>query len=198
MNFKVLSVATLIISSLCFSVASIAQQPSEKMPESPKHKGERIEKILNVMLVQALKAAALEMDKDHKVAPFAIVQKSAGGLGFFTSIADEAHKDETVDQKTASVRAILNDLARKHKINASVQVMYASIFNGETNKSSQGLVFEVEHRDGVSFMRFIPVVEVKDDAGNKTGKLQFEMERLTTSSKPQTVFIASIVQVSTQ
>ncbi len=190
MNFKVLSVAVLLLGTVCFSAFSVA----EKMPESAKYKSDRIEKTLNTMLVEALKAAALEMDKDHKMAPFAFVQKKDGSIGFFTSIDDDAHKENTVDQKIAGVRAMLIDLASTKQINASVQVMYASIFNGETNKGTQGLVFEVEHREGVSLMQFIPVVEVKDDKGVKTGKLLFEMEKLSTGSKPQTVFAASIVQ----
>ncbi len=190
MNFKVLSVAALLVSSLCFSAVATA----EKMPESAKYKSDRIEKTLNTMLVEALKAAALEMDKDHKMAPFAFVQKKDGSIGFFTSIDDDAHKDETVDQKIAGVRAMLIDLARTQQINASVQVMYVSVFSGESNKGAQGLAFEVEHREGVSLMQFIPVVEVKDDAGKKTGELLFDMERLSTGSKPQTIFAASIVQ----
>ncbi len=187
MNFKVLSVATLVISSFCFSAVSVA----EKMVESPKHKEQRIEGDLTFLFKEALKACALEMDRDHEMAPFAMVKKSDGTLGFFT--LTENNKDKSVDQQIASVRKVLMDLASTQQIEASVQTMYATVSN-DTGASNQGLVFEIEHREGVSLMRFIPVSEILDDAGKKTGKLLFEMEKLSTGSKPKTVFAASIVQ----
>ncbi len=187
MNFKVLSVAALLVSSLCFSVGSVA----EKMVESPQHKEQRIEGDLTFLFKEALKASALEMDKDQEMAPFAMVKKSDGTLGFFAPT--ENNKGKSVNQQIASIRKMLMDLASTRQIEASVQAMYATVSNG-SGDSNQGLVFEIEHRDGVSIMRFIPVSEILDDKGEKTGKLLFEIEKLSTGSKPQTVFAASIVQ----
>jgi len=187
MNFKVLSVAALLISTVCFSVASVA----EKMPESPKQKEERIEANLTFLFKEALKACALELAKDHEMSPFAMIKKQDGTLGFFTPT--ENNKDKSVDQQVASIRKLLMDLASTQQIDASVQVMYATVSNG-AGSTNQGLVFEIEHREGVSIMRFIPVSEELDDAGNKTGNLLFEMEKLSTGSKPKTIFAASIVQ----
>ncbi len=184
MNVKAVFVATLFISGFSFSALTVA----EKMIESPKHKGERIETILNVMLVAALKAAVQKLDKNNKMSPFAIVQKKDGSIGFFTVTADE--KKKAVDQQAATVRTMLVNLANTRQINASVQVMYRSIVNGKANK---GLVFEVEHREGVSLVQLIPVAELKNDAGKKTGKLSVEMEGLSTSSKPKIVFATATV-----
>ncbi len=187
MNFKVLSVAALLIGSVCFSGGSVA----EKMVESPKHKENRIENDLNFLFQEALKASALEMDKDHEMAPFSMVKKIDGTLGFFTP--SEKNKSKSIDRQIADIRKILIDLASTQQIEASVQAMYATVSDG-TGASNQGLVFEIEHREGVSLMRFIPVSKILNDAGEKTGKLLFEMEKLSTGSKPQTVFAASIVQ----
>ncbi len=187
MNFKVLSVAALLVSSLCFSVMSIA----EKMPETPQQKEERIEANLTFLFKEAINASALELEKDHEMAPFAMLMKRDGKLGFFST--GDKNKGMSVDQQVASIRALLIDMASTKQIDATVQVMYASVSN-KKGATSQGLVFEIEHRDGVSIMRFLPVSEIKDDKGVKTGKLLFEMERLSTGSKPQTVFVASIVQ----
>ncbi len=187
MNFKVLSIATILISSFCFSAFSIA----EKMVESPKHKEERIEGDLTFLFKEALKACALEMDKDQEMAPFAMIKKSDGTLGFFAPSAN--NKKMSVNDQIASIRKMLMDLASTQQIEASVQVMYATVSN-DAGASNQGLVFEIEHREGVSIMRFIPVSKILDDTGKNTGKLLFEMEKLSTGSKPQTVFAASIVQ----
>ncbi len=191
MNFKVLSIATLLISTVCFSAATIAEKAAEKMPETPQQKEERIEANLTFLFKEAINAAALELDKDHEMAPFVMLMKKDGQLGFFST--GDKNKGMSVDQQVASIRALLIDMARTQQIDATVQVMYASVTN-KAGSSSQGLVFEIEHREGVSIMRFIPVSEIKDEAGVKTGKLLFEMEKLSTGSKPQTVFAASIVQ----
>jgi len=191
MNFKVLSVATLIISSLCFSAGSIAEKAAEKMPETPQQKEERIEANLTFLFKEAINASALELEKDHEMAPFAMLMRKDGNLGFFST--GDKNKGMSVDQQVASIRALLIDMASSQQIDATVQVVYASVSN-KAGKSSQGLVFEIEHREGVSLMRFLPVSEIEDEAGVKTGKLLFEMEKLSTGSKPQTVFVASIVQ----
>ncbi len=187
MNFKVLSVAALLISTVCFSASSVA----EKMPESPKQIKERIETNLTSLFTDAVKAAAVELDKDHEMAPFTILMKKDGTFGFL-SLSDK-NDGMSVDQQVASIRALLIDMASTRQIDATVQVMYANVSN-KSGDSSQGLVFEIEHREGVSMMRFIPVSEIKDESGKKTGRLVFEMEKLSTGSKPQTVFAASIVQ----
>ncbi len=191
MNFKVLSVAALLFSTVCFSAVTIAEKAAEKMPETPQQKEERIEANLTFLFKESINASAAELEKDHEMAPFAMIMKSDGNLGFFST--GDKNKGMSVDQQVASIRALLIDMASSQQIDASVQVMYASVSN-KAGDTSQGLVFEIEHREGVSLMRFIPVSEIKDDAGVKTGKLLFEMEKLSTGSKPQTVFVASIVQ----
>ncbi len=193
MNFKALSIATLLFTTVCFPAVSIAEGVVEKMVESPKHKEQRIEGDLTFLFKEALKACALEMDKDQEMSPFAMIKKTDGTLGFFSPAENEKNKKMSVDSQIASVRKMLMDLASTQQIEASVQAMYVTVSN-DTGASNQGLVFEIEHRDGVSIMRFIPVSEILDDAGKKTGKLLFEMEKLSTGSKPQTVFAASIVQ----
>jgi len=188
MNFKVLSVAALVISTICFSGVSSA----EKMPESPKQKERRIESNLTSLFKDAVKAAAVELDQDHKMAPFAIVMKKNGTFGFLT--IDDKKNETSIDQQVASIRALLIDMASTQQIDATVQVLYAEVSNKEGDSHSQGLVFEIEHRDGVSMMRFLPVSEMTDDKGVKNGDLVFEVEKLSTGSKPQTIFVASIVQ----
>jgi len=188
MNFKVLSVAALVISSFCFSAGSVA----EEMPESPKQKEKRIETNLTALFKDAVTAAAAELDKDHEMAPFAIVMKKNGTFGFLT--IDDKQKGTSVNQQVASIRALLIDMASTQQIDATIQVLYADVSSKASDDSSQGLVFEIEHRDGVSIMRFLPVSEMTDDKGVINGKLLFEMAKLSTGSKPQTVFAASIVQ----
>ncbi len=187
MNFKVLSVAALLIGSVCISGVSSA----EKMPESPQQIEKRIETNLTSLFKEAIKAAAVELDQDHEMSPFTMLMKKDGTFGFL-SLSDK-NKGMTVDQQVASIRALLIDMASTLQIDATVQVMYANVSN-KSGESSQGLVFEIEHREGISIMRFIPVSEITDETGKKTGKLVFEMEKLSTGSKPQTVFAASIVQ----
>ncbi len=188
MNFKVLSVAALLVGSVCFSVGSVA----EKMPESPKQKEHRIEANLTSLFKDAIKAAAVELDQDHTMAPFAIVMKKDGTFGYL-SIGGK-NKSTSVNEQVASIRALLIDMASTQQIDATVQVLYANVSSKEADSRSQGLVFEIEHREGVSIMRFLPVSEMTDEKGIKNGDLLFEMEKLSTGSKPQTVFAASIVQ----
>ncbi len=183
MNFKVLSVATLMISSLCFSTSSIA----EKMPETPKHKSERIKKDVNQIFQHAFRRAATELDAMQQVMPFAVIQKKDGRLGVFRIDDTEKDADLTVDEQAASIRKNLIGLVVADQIDASLQVMYAAV-QQEGKTPRQGLIFEIEHIDGVSLLRFLPISKIRDDKGAETGKLLFDMESLTTTIKPKTVF----------
>ncbi len=183
MNFKVLSVAALLISTVCFSGASNA----EKMPESPKQKSERIEKDVNGMFQRAFRMATSELDIRQVVKPFAVIQKKDGEFGVFGIDSSEKNASLTVDDQAASIRRHLIELVVADQINASLQVMFATVKQGD-KPSRQGLMFEIEHIGGVSLLRFLPISKIKDDKGVETGKLLFEMESLTTTIKPKTVF----------
>ncbi len=190
MNFKVLSVAALLISTVCFSGVSIAQKAAEKMPETPQQKEERIEANLTFLFKEAINASALELEKDHEMAPFTVLMKKDGTMGYFNT--GGKNKGMSIEQQSASIRALLIDMARTKQIDASVQAMYATITD-KKGKNAQGLMFEIEHREGIAMMRFLPVSEVEDENGKKTGKLWFDLKRMSTSAKPRVIFPESIV-----
>jgi hypothetical protein len=183
MNFKVLTIATLLLSAVCFSTITSA----EKMVESSKYKSERVEKDVNDVFQRAFRMAATELDTRQQVKPFAVIQKKDGKLGVFGLDSTEKNAKLTVDDQTASIRKYLIELVVADQINASVQVMYASV-QQKDKTPRQGLIFEIEHIEGVSLLRFLPISKIKNDKGVETGKLLFEMESLTTTVKPQTVF----------
>ncbi len=180
MNFKVLSVAALVISSFCFSAGSVAEQ----MPESPKQKELRIENSLNGLFTRAMNTAAIKLDQTQIIEPFAIVQKIDGTLGVFGL---DQNKNQSVNEQHLSIRRLLRELAYEKQITAAVQVMYAII--EEKGKSQQhGLTFELEHVSGISLVRFLPVKEYIDQEDEKNNKWIFALETLSTSIKPRTVF----------
>jgi len=72
-------------------------------------------------------------------------------------------------------------------------VMYATV-RQKGKAPRQGLIFEIEHIDGVSLLRFLPISKIKDEQGKESGKLLFELEALSTTVKPKTVFAFAKMQ----
>lgn len=158
---------------------------AEEIPESPKQKEARIEGALNMMFMEAIKAAMVELDKDQKVAPYAFVIRSNNGrMGFFTST--DKNSDMSVVEQSQRIRRMLKDMADTDQIDASIQAMYAAVSQGDVK--SKGILFEIEHREGVSITRFLPMEEVKDESGKATGKWLLNTDKLKTSIKPKAVF----------
>ncbi len=183
MNFKVLSVATLLISTACFSVGSVA----EKMPESPKHKETRIENDLNNLFKRGLDTAAVKLDRNEDIRPFAIIKKLDGKLGVFELDDTPKNASLSVNQMALSVRRYLTELAIASQIEASVLVMYA-VIRPKGGKARQGLTFEMEHIEGVSIIRFLPITDHRNDENSETNKLVLHTEDLTDNLKPASVF----------
>ncbi len=190
MNFKVLSVAALVILSFCFSTVSAA----EKTVETPKQQEERIESELNELFLTSMKTAAYRLDKTREVKPFGVIKKTDGTLGVFAAAdSDEALNKMSVSEQSASVRRVLIELAAKKQITSSVMVMY-SVVRQKGKDTQQGLMFEIEHADGISLMRFLPLTEKENSLDKESKRMVLELKALTTTVKPATVFARSIVQ----
>jgi len=181
MNFKSLKV---VLISLALSVS--AQVVAEKMPESPKQKEIRIENDLNSLFDRATKAAAFKMDRKEDVRPFAIIKKKVGGLGVFELAKTDKNEKLTVNQMALSIRRHLTELAIAKEIDASVLVMYASV-QPKGEEVRNGLSFEIEHIDGVSIMRFLPITEQTAE-NSEDNMLVLHIENMSTTGKPATVF----------
>ena len=159
----------------------------EKMPEAPKTKAAKIERDVNDIFQRAMMAAAVDLNDDHVLRPFAVIKKKDGKIGVFSTDDTEENKKLNVDEQVAGIRKMLIELVVANQLNATAQVMYSTVKNVNGN-IRQGLTFEIEHISGVSLLRFLPVEELKDDAGKKTGKLLFELETMSTSPKPKVIF----------
>jgi len=183
MNFKVLSVAALVISSFCFSAATVA----EKMPENPKHVELVIENTVNALFKSAMMAAAKDLDEDKTMRPFALVKKVDGSLGFFQADDTDKNENYSVMQQAASIRKLLIELALNNQIVSSAQVMYTRA-QAKGQKPVQGLSFEMEHIKGLSIVRFMPVTKELDENGAWNNKLRFQIESTSTTEKPKVVF----------
>lgn len=184
MNSKSLKVVLISLAlGLSFQVSA------EKMPESPKQKEARIETALNMMFQESIKAGMAELDKDQTVSPYAFVLRSDGKVGYF-SATDDSNTNMTVMEQSQRIRRMLNDMAQTKQIDASVQTMFASVKQGDI--ASQGLVFEIEHRDGVSMSRFLPMEKVKDKDGKETDKWLLNTSKLSSSIKEKAVFTAPL------
>ena len=189
MNFKVLSVATLLLSTVCFSVVTSA----EKMPETPKQKELRIENDLNLLFNKSMKMAAGKLGTTMELRPFAVVKKTDGELAVFGATDTKANEKKGINAQNANIRKYVMGLVAANQIQASVQVMFATIVP-EGKKPQQGLTFEMEHIEGVSLLRFLPVSKIKTEGGEDSGKLLFEIESLSTTVKPKVVFALSKMQ----
>ncbi len=190
MNFKAVFVATLLVSSFSFSSAASAEKALETMPESLKQKEERLESDLNALFEVAVKTAAYKLDETKQVPPFGVIKKMDKSIGVFEA---KGGKFKTVEEKSASIRRLLIELAASQQIEASVMVMY-SVVKQKGKDTQQGLMFEVEHKEGISIMRFLPITKKEDPTDKTKTKLVFELQSLVTNVKPQTVFARSIVQ----
>ena len=186
MNFKSLKVVLISITLGMVSQVALSEKQS-----SNELKAERIEKDVNDIFKRALMAAVAELNEKKQVQPFSVVKSKDGSVKVFLLESTERNKSLTTDQKVSGVRKNLLGLASKNEILASVQVMYAIVADKKTGKQSQGLTFEVEHLEGLSIVRFLPVSKVLDDKGQDTGKMDLGMQFLSTASKPKVIFAFS-------
>ena len=180
MNIKSLKVVLMTLALNLTSLSLLA----EEMPESPKAKADRIEREINELFQRGFRTAAVKLDKTSQVIPFAVIQKKDGKYGVFSAGSNEKL---SIDAQTASIRKHLIELVVAGQIDASMQVMYATV-REEGKDSRQGLMFEIEHIEGISLLRFLPVSKIKDSQDKGSKELLFEMESLSTTAKPQVIF----------
>ena len=160
---------------------------SEVMPENPKYKEARIEKDVNALFKGVIVAAAKDLNDDKQMRPFALVKKLDGTTGLYQSDESEKNKHLTVVQQASAIRNLLTGLADTEQITAYAQAMYAAI-KKEDGNTVQGLSVEIEHKDGVSLMRFIPISSINVDGKEK---LDFQLQNVSTAVKPKVVFAQS-------
>jgi len=179
--------AVVISAALMVSTYANAEKAFEKMPESPRVKASNLEREVNDIFQRAMMAAAVDLNDDHVVRPFAVIKRKDGKIGVFSADETEKNKNLSVNEQTAGIRRMLIELVVANQLDATAQVMFATVKDKNGNVR-QGLSFEIEHIDGLSIVRFLPVVELKDEAGVKTGKLLFETESMSTALKPKVIF----------
>jgi len=186
MNFKVLSVTALLLSTVCFSVVSSA----EKMPESSEQKELRIEGELNTLFRDAMKTAAIHLGKSDQVEPFGMMTKVDGTIAIFKISDNDKSRGLSVAQKTHSIRKLLSELALTKQITSSVLTMFATLTKEGQATTQEGLTFEMEHKEGISIVRFLPVSRRVDSENSENNKLVFEIESISTVNKPKTIFVS--------
>lgn len=183
MKFKAVKIISLLVVVLGASQMTLAEQ----MPESPKQKEIRIENDLNNLFKRGLDTAALQLNEKREVEPFAIIKRKDGKLGVFSLDKTEKNKSLSINQKAFSIRRYLSELAIAQEISASVLVMFATV-KEPNKKARQGLSFEIEHIDGISMLRFLPVSDYIDEKDAANNKLVLETESLSSTIKPAVVF----------
>ena len=183
MKFKAVKIISLLVAVLGASQMTLAEQ----MPESPKQKEIRIENDLNNLFKRGLDTAALQLNEKREVEPFAIIKRKDGKLGVFSLDKTEKNNSLSINQKAFSIRRYLSELAIAQEISASVLVMFATV-KEPNKKARQGLSFEIEHIDGVSMLRFLPVSDYIDEKDPANNKLVLETESLSSTIKPAVVF----------
>ena len=160
--------------------------PVMALSETLEEKKVRVEFALNKLFKEATLTSAKKLDATKKIMPFALVLKQDGTTGVYQAGDTEKNAQLSVVQQVSAIRNALVDLGKTKQIQAYAQVMYAGLQQGE--KRSQGLSIELEHIEGASLMRFVPVTQLKDESGVLTGKLQIELGEISTTVKPKVVF----------
>ena len=160
---------------------------AEEIPESPKQKEARIEQDVNALFKAVIVAAAKDLNDDQQMRPFALVKKLDGKTGLYQSDESDKNKHLTVVQQASAIRNMLTGLASTNQIIAYAQGMFANVKTKE-GQSVQGLSVEIEHKDGVSLMRFIPIASITVDGEQK---LDFQLQNVSTAVKPKVVFAQS-------
>ena len=184
---KITSLKALLIGFALLTSGIVSAEVAQEQRESAAQKEQRIEKDLNELFLNGMNSAAVRLDKTQQVKPFAVMKRADGTIGTFEIKDTEKSKSMSVMDKALSVRKLLIELAAEKQIVASVLVMYATV-GKKGEKPRQGLTFEVEHAEGVSMMRFLPVTQkpLENDQINPT--LVFEIESIVSTAKPKTVF----------
>jgi len=185
MKFKSLKVVLIALTTTLVSFSALATS------EEAKDKAERIEKDVNDVFQRALVSAVAQLNEKMEVQPFSVAKKVDGAVMLYLLGDTEKNKNLSHDERVSGVRKKLLDLAAKNEIVATAQVMYAVVVDKKTEKQSQGLTFEIEHKDGLSIVRFLPVKHILDENGKETGKLDLQTQFLSTASKPKVIFAFS-------
>jgi hypothetical protein len=188
MKLKSLNVVLMTCLLSITSNEVLAEKQYEKMPESPAFRAARIEKDVNDLFGRATRMAAVELANASQVKPFAMIKKADDTWGVFRADATEKNKALSINDQVASIRKLLIELAKDDQIKGSALVMYASVSEQGKSSVKHGLSYEIEHIEGVSLIRFLPVSYMKDENGKKTDELQFELNQITTEGKPKIVF----------
>jgi hypothetical protein len=190
MKFKSLKVV-LITCIIAIAQTSFAEMPKKELTPLEK-KGLDLEADINYLFQTALKTAAFRLDKDGQVEPFAVIhRKSDNKIGVFG--VDSEQKSLSVNDQNATIRNMLTKLAVNNQIKGSISVMFGQVRDKEAGTVSQGLVFEIEHEEGISLIRFIPVYEKENPVDRNKPRLVIELKAQTTNPKPAIVFAKSIV-----
>ncbi len=150
MNITSLKAVLIIISLL------IAGNVHAEKEETNKQKELRIENDLTTLFQRGMNAAAVKLGKTNEVKPFAIIKRTDGTFGVFEIDKADGSTSQSVMDQALSVRKLLIELALAKQIEASVLVMYALV-GADGKETHQGLTFEIEHKEGVSLMRVLPV-----------------------------------------
>ena len=192
MKFKAVKIISLLVAVLGASQMTLAEEMPDKT-ETAKQKELRLEAELNHLFKTSMKTAAYRLDKEGQMKPFATILKSDGSTGVFEVTPKEGEKELSVNEQNLSVRKLLIELAATQQIKGSVSAMY-SLVREKGKEERQGIVFEIEHVEGVSLLRFIPLT-IKENPLDKTKpRLVLELKSMSTTVKPAVVFAQSIVQ----
>lgn len=183
MNFKSLKV---VLIATVLLVSNISLAATSKADEN------RIESELNQLFQRALKGAAVDLNDDQILYPMAVILRHDNKYGVFGTADSENNKKAPISAQVAQLRKMLTELAVADQIKGYAMVQYADIKKNGKHVST-GLTFEMEHKEGVSIIRFLPVTELEEN-GKKNGKLRFETQLVSTSLKPKTVFSDSITK----
>jgi len=180
--FKIVKVVSIIlfISNCSISVAQLGT-------ESPKDKEIRVETDINNLFKAVIVSAAKDLNKDQTMRPFAIVKKADGSTGLYQSDESDKNKNLSVVDQASAIRNLLTGLANSDQIIAYAQATYVNI-QKDGSQSQQGISVELEHKEGVSIMRFLPVEPVTKD---EKKVLDFKINNVSTAKKPTVVFALS-------
>lgn len=110
--------------------------------------------------------AVLQHKNKNKVSPFGVGLQKDGSTIVFDIPEIEKNKKLSFRERILSIKQLIHEAAMSGKINAGAMFVSAIVPQGD--KDVKGLAIEMEHKSGLSILRFAPY-EIMDN-----GQLQFQ------------------------
>ncbi len=200
MNLKALPL--ILIAALAISPLTMAESDMDALQKKAsadfkksseelklRNKAKFVEVHVNELFQGALRVAAKKLADTGEVMPFAYILKEDGHYGVMGLTKKEILEEPNINRQTNKLRSIMTELANNKAIMGFAVGLFTQV-KQKDGSSKPNLLFELEHMEGISMLKLVPLVENKIK-GSKEKEWAIIPAKIVTEQKPMAVFIAA-------